>query len=214
MSLVPHILFPVDFSERSKTMKPCVVSMAQAFQAKVTLLYAFHIPAGWYGGVEGVYPFGFDIDSMAAEGRKQLQTFFETSDKSLTVDSVVCQGDPAAAITAFAEAHNVGLIMMPTHGYGKFRSLLLGSVTAKVLHDAKCPILTDAHTGDPRLASREPIRNVVCAVDLEPETVGLICYANRLARAFHAKLRLVHAVPRLEGGAATFDYPDFHTRAD
>jgi hypothetical protein len=30
----------------------------------------------------------------------------------------------------------VDLIMMPTHGVGTFRSFLVGSVTAKVLHDA------------------------------------------------------------------------------
>ena len=209
MSPVNHILFPVDFSARSKAMKPFVASMAQALQAKVTLLNVIYIPAGWYGGPEGVYPFAFDIDSMAAEGRKQLSQFFGQSEAGLTIETAVCQGDPAAAIAAFAETHNVGLIMMPTHGYGKFRSLLLGSVTAKVLHDAKCPVLTEAHTQDPRLTSGEPIESIVCAVGLESESVGLICYANRLARGLKAKLRLVHAVPRLEGGAAPFDYPDF-----
>jgi nucleotide-binding universal stress UspA family protein len=30
--------------------------------------------------------------------------------------------------------------MMATHGTGLFRSLLIGSVTAKVLHDARCPV--------------------------------------------------------------------------
>jgi hypothetical protein len=35
------------------------------------------------------------------------------------------------------------MILMPTHGYGPFRQMLLGSVTAKVLHDSKCPVLTE-----------------------------------------------------------------------
>jgi nucleotide-binding universal stress UspA family protein len=208
MSMVGHILFPVDFSARSKAMKPFVVSMAKELKAKVTLLNVIHIPGGWYGGIEGVYPFAFDIDAMVAEGRKQLAEFFGHPE-GLTKETEVCQGDPAAAIAAFAEKHGVGLIMMPTHGYGKFRSLLLGSVTAKVLHDAKCPVLTEAHTEDPRLPSSEPIRSVICAVDLNPESVGLICYANRLARGFGAEFRLIHAVPRLEGDAARFDYADF-----
>ncbi len=34
------------------------------------------------------------------------------------------------------------LIMMPTHGGRHFRSLLIGSVTAKVLHDVRCPVWT------------------------------------------------------------------------
>jgi len=35
--------------------------------------------------------------------------------------------------------------MMPTHGLGGFRRFLLGSVTAKVLHDADCPVWTGVH---------------------------------------------------------------------
>ncbi len=54
-------------------------------------------------------------------------------------------GDPAQVITAFAHTQGVDLIMMPTHGYGPFRRLLLGSVTAKVLHDAECPVWTAVH---------------------------------------------------------------------
>lgn len=46
--------------------------------------------------------------------------------------------------------------MMPTHGYGLFRSLLIGSVTAKVLHDAKCPI-SDALALPPESALQEEV---------------------------------------------------------
>ncbi|MGA8595805.1 MAG: universal stress protein [Bryobacteraceae bacterium] len=46
------------------------------------------------------------------------------------------RGDPAAAIVKCAQAEQVDLIMMPTHGYGPYRKFLLGSVTAKVLHDS------------------------------------------------------------------------------
>jgi hypothetical protein len=46
-------------------------------------------------------------------------------------------GDPAHAITDFVASNKVDLVMMPTHGYGPFRQLLLGSVTAKVLHDVR-----------------------------------------------------------------------------
>jgi nucleotide-binding universal stress UspA family protein len=190
-------------------MKPFVVSMAKALGAKVTLLNVIYVPRGWYGSAEGAYAFEWDINSMLADDRERLTEFFGEPEAGLTIETAACQGDPALAITSYAETHNVGLIMMPTHGYGKFRSLLLGSVTAKVLHDAKCAVLTEAHTQDPRLTSGEPIRSIICAVDPQPENAGLICYADRLARGFGAKLRLVRAVPRLEGGAAPFDYPDF-----
>lgn len=62
---------------------------------------------------------------------------------------------------------HLDLIVMPTHGYRRFEKLLLGSVTAKVLHKSKCPIWTGAHVKE---VSDEQalIRNVLCAIDFSP----------------------------------------------
>jgi nucleotide-binding universal stress UspA family protein len=51
-------------------------------------------------------------------------------------ECVVLQGDPARQFVDFAHSSNTDLIVMPTHGYGQFRQFILGSITAKVLHDA------------------------------------------------------------------------------
>jgi nucleotide-binding universal stress UspA family protein len=84
---------------------------------------------------------------------------------------------------------------MPTHGYGPFRSLLLGSTAAKVLHDAHCPVWTSAHVEDVRLPARTELHNVLCAIELGPDAAGLIQSAEELAQAWQAELHLVHAVP-------------------
>ena len=59
------------------------------------------------------------------------------------------------------------LILMPTHGHGPFRRLLLGSVTSKVLHDAECPVWTGVHENKDRPAEPMTLKHVVCAVDLQ-----------------------------------------------
>jgi nucleotide-binding universal stress UspA family protein len=194
MLFTPHIVFPVDFSERSKLVRPHVISMAEHFRAKVTLLHVIQIPIAWYGSTEQAFPVMFDIPAMVADGRQQLETFFGSAPPGLRVETVVDHGDPAARITEYAEQQGVGLIMMPTHGYGKFRSLLLGSVTAKVLHDTKCAVWTSAHTEDPDLPRHDGYRIILCAAGLEPENAGVIRYAADLASSFKAQFRLVHAV--------------------
>jgi nucleotide-binding universal stress UspA family protein len=80
--------------------------------------------------------------------------------------------------------------MMPTHGVGMYRRLILGSTTAKVLHDADCPVWTGAHLEN--VSPRENIGRICCAVDLKPHSAEVLEWANRLATAFEAELTLVH----------------------
>jgi nucleotide-binding universal stress UspA family protein len=98
-------------------------------------------------------------------------------------------------------AHTQGadLIMMPTHGYGPFRSLLLGSVTSKVLHDALCPVWTGAHLEEPPAKEHLACRNILCAVDTTPKSAPLMQWAAQLAKDTGATLRVVHAVSGIEG---------------
>jgi nucleotide-binding universal stress UspA family protein len=187
-----HILFPVDFSERCNLAQPFVSSMARRFQAKVTLLHVIDIPMGWYGNIDTPYPLMLDIPAMVKTGEKQLASYLADTELS-QIDRVVQHGHPATQITEFARQHNADLIAMPTHGYGKFRSLLLGSVTAKVLHDTDCAVWTAAHTEDLATADHLDCRSILCAIDLVPESADLIRYAVDLARMYDANLRLVHA---------------------
>jgi nucleotide-binding universal stress UspA family protein len=192
-----NILFPVDFSERCRAVQPFVISMAKRFQAQLTLLHVIDIPTGWYGSIEAPYPLAFDVPAMVEAGEKQLASYLVTPEVT-QINRVVRHGDPATQIIIFAQEHHSDLIMMPTHGYGKFRSLLLGSVTAKVLHDAECAVWTAAHTQDPATTDHANSRNLLCAIDLVPESGALIRYAAELAKAYQAELRLVHAVPAPE----------------
>ena len=186
-----HILFPVDFSERSEATRPAVTSWARRFNAKVTLLHIVHIPVSSYGGADG-YPIILDIPNIEATAKARLERFKIDVPE---VTRVVTTGDPAYEVIQYAGKNNVDLIMMPTHGHGKFRSLLLGSVAAKVLHDAHCPVWTSAHIEELPLEARTEIHNVLCAIEVGSETVGVIRSARELAQAWDAKLRLVHAVP-------------------
>jgi nucleotide-binding universal stress UspA family protein len=81
---------------------------------------------------------------------------------------------------------------MPTHGYGPFRRFILGSNTAKVLHDADCPVWTGVHMEDAPTAPSIAVRNVLCAVDLGQQSSKTLFWAARLAQEFGARLTLLH----------------------
>lgn len=179
-----HILFPVDFSDRCEASKPLIASWAQWFKSKITLLHTIQIPISAYGPPDG-YPTVVDIPAIEAIARERLARF-----EMPGAERIVKVGDPAFEIIEYAGKSDVDLIMMPTHGYGKFRSLLLGSVAAKVLHDTACPVWTSAHVEDHSRQGRSDIRSILCVVDDSQDLTGP---AKELAGAFRAKLQLISA---------------------
>ena len=196
-----HILFPVDFSERCRAVRPFVASLAQKFHAQVTLLHTLGVPRGFYGGVDASYPIVVDWDAMRDDTVDQLNKFLYGGEQQPLGQGVMATavvGDPAAEIVDYALSNNVDLIMMPTHGYGTFRAMLLGSVTAKVLHDCTCPVWTAAHTETPTLVGHARSENVMCAIDTNHEAVRVIQRAMEIAGILNAKLRLIHAVPPVD----------------
>jgi nucleotide-binding universal stress UspA family protein len=195
MLAIRHILFPLDFSDRCCAAAPFVEAMASFFGAKITLVSAAS-PFRFTGmGDAGVV---VDPDEIIAEIKAQLDGALVKELAHLRVERMAEYGDPAQVIVDFAHNNNVDLIMMPTHGYGPFRTLLLGSVTAKVLHDAQCPVWTAAHVED--APSREHIkpRSILCALDATEKSVPIMQWASDLRKAMGAALRLVHVIPSME----------------
>jgi nucleotide-binding universal stress UspA family protein len=197
MLAIKHVLFPIDFSGRCCAAVPFVANMATRFGARITLISVAPL---WYNGV------GDPGASVVIDPREILQDLKTRLDSSLVkefagipVDRVAELGDPAQLIIDYAHTHGADLIMMPTHGYGPFRSLLLGSVTAKVLHDAECPVWTAAHIeGSPAREHRE-CRTILCAVDATPKSVPLMKWAAELSKATGARLRIAHVISGMEG---------------
>jgi nucleotide-binding universal stress UspA family protein len=109
--------------------------------------------------------------------------------------AVILEGDPAECIVRVAAQNGADLILMPTHAYGRFRRFLLGSVTAKVLHDAECPVWTGVHSEDQPFIVPQSFDSIVCAVDSDQGCVPVISRSRDLVAALGAKLHVVHAVP-------------------
>jgi len=192
MTRVEHILFPYDFSSACSRIAPHVRTVAERFGAKVTLLSV--VPPAWDLPPSGMGPLIGDTPAeWVASLRARLDPALETEFAAVPVDRIAEAGDPAIRIAAFAGAHGVDLIMMPTHGLGAFRTLLVGSVTAKVLHDAACPVWTAAHTETPQ-ASALP-RTVLCAIDGTPATQPLVEWAAGFTAGAGGTLKLIHVVP-------------------
>ena len=88
--------------------------------------------------------------SRTDQAERDLNAFEPDALAGLNVRRLLLHGDPASKIVELAREEHVDLIAMPTHGYGPFRRFILGSNTAKVLHDADCPVWTGVHIEEAR----------------------------------------------------------------
>ena len=195
MQSISRILLPVDFSDRCLAILPYALSIASKYDAELTL---FHVLNPVYT-VPPAGPFGPAIVSLPPsvfeEHTQRLEVFGAEALKGCQVRRLIYEGDPAEQIIAYANSEDFQLVILPTHGLGVLRRFLIGSVAAKVLHDVTCPVLTGVHMEQPSQSKAHGFSNVLCAVDLGPNSEPTLAWAGQFAEAFQARLEIVHAVP-------------------
>jgi nucleotide-binding universal stress UspA family protein len=195
------LLFPTDFSKAVAEMVPYVSEIAQRFSASVTVLHVFdllrdNVLTSPYeticeSGAMAI-PYTAAFEEARQKRQRELEEFARDRFPGVRCVASIQDGDPATVIEAVARNENVDLIVLPTRGLGRFRRLLLGSVTAKVLHDIGFPVLTSSHEPDPALTPGSGYRSIVCAVDMNQEAGMVLKTAAFLAQTYGARLCLAH----------------------
>ncbi|MBV8068640.1 MAG: universal stress protein [Acidobacteriaceae bacterium] len=188
------ILFPVDFSRMCETTAPHVLGLARLTGAHVTLLHVLPWLSAWHGSSEVIHPAVFKhFDSQAfSEGQRlALERFQEKFFSNCRCSLCIKEGAVAETVAETAAEIGADLIMMPTRGLGPSRRFLIGSTTAKVLHDAPCAVWTSPHTHT--LRPFTGINNLLCTIDRNEVLLDFLREAIRLARSFNARLSFVNA---------------------
>lgn len=191
MGFLSRILAPVEFSERCAGAARYGGALAGHFGSELILIHV--IPPAPAGMADLVYA------RATAEAQEKLEAFLAAELSGSTPRRILLKGDPARKIVQYALNEHADVILMPTHSLGPFRRFLLGSNTAKVLHDADCPVWTGVHLEEAALASPVPFRHIVCAVDLGPLSANVLAWAATLQREFDARLTLLHATLAVSG---------------
>jgi nucleotide-binding universal stress UspA family protein len=202
-----RILFPVDFSDQCSHIAPEVQAIAQHFRAEVVLLHVFQVPRVWYGDIDAaLFSTLVDVPALHEERARRLEEWRTAHLPQAAARCIVKDGEAGRVIVEVAKTEKADLVMMPTRGYGPFRRALLGSITAKVLHDAEYQVWTAAHTE--AIDSRPPgqWRRLIAAVDLTERSIPVLEWASRLANDFEASLTIAHVAFHTEVAAP--NYPE------
>src|SRR5262245_48637833 len=160
-----HVLVPTDLSPTAPHLIRYACEEAGLHQAKVTLLhvvasrpetvvyYVSAIPSpalrfdpilGGPLGIPKTPPPTMLLHDPQAEVLQRLRDLIPATCYS-DCEIVVATGNPVTLIVRMARARTVDLIIMGTHGYTGLRHMLWGSVAARVIRLAPCPVLVVRH---------------------------------------------------------------------
>lgn len=205
-----RVLFPVDFSARSVSAVPSVQAMVKRFGSELTVLHVVDLPPAAIAPPEAAaWATLIGAEQLRENGKIALERFIDREFPDMKVKAASTEGDPATMIVDYARENEVDLVMMPTAGRGSFRRLLLGSVTAKVLHDTSVPVWTGTHAEE--IAAHPPGRwtQMLCALEDHPRDLPVLKWAAEFACEQKLDLRLVHAVRGPEECEGNPSFRDF-----
>lgn len=201
------ILVPLDGSALAEQVLPHVRALAPLLSANVHLLHVvseadrYHLLFDDPQGLgESGRPLGPDREWEVL--RKNSETYLQEQVEKLgafglDADFEVRLGSPPELIAEASDRDGICLVAMATHGYSGLRRWALGSVTDKVLHAAKTPVMVVRGAEQP-IAGERAIRRIMLPLDGSELARKAIPLASELAISARAELLLFTvAVPPL-----------------
>ncbi len=135
-----RVLVPLDFSELSDTVLRYGVELTRPGGTTILLHVLEPLPLhfesafGTFVNTEGLMRIRENAEKLLEEAKaKYPERTFVTELK---------EGKASALVLDAAKRHGVNLIVMGTHGRGGLEHLFLGSVAARVVRRASCPVMT------------------------------------------------------------------------
>jgi len=210
MFSLSRILAPVDFSDRAIGALRYAEAIAEHFGSQVVLLHVLPPPNYEFSSMEvGGAVLSELFATRAVQVRSELDGFAREELPRLQAERILVEGDPASKIVEYAHDQRTDLIVVPTHGHGPFRRFIVGSVTAKILHDSDCPVWTGVHLDEAPPVDRIACRTVMVALDLGAQSEKTLVWVSEFAKAWEARLILIHATPKMERPGGEFQSTDW-----
>ena len=132
-----RILVAVENSSADRTILEHVSALAKLTGAELLLV---HVADGWAARNFNQLKLR-ESEEMKTDRAYLERLQEELGAKGLTVHTTLAMGDPATQLIRAAEAHDVDLIAMSTHGHRFLSDILHGTTADRVRHLVKVPVL-------------------------------------------------------------------------
>lgn len=142
-----HILVPLDGSDLSEQALPLALELADRFGNRLTLMHVV-VPTDFLLSMQRGYAAAYkEIMALARSLLENAEAYLEQLQGTLARPGrvvevcIVNDLDVSGAILREVEHRSVDAIVMSAQGYGGIRQMILGSVTDRVMRQARVPVV-------------------------------------------------------------------------
>ena len=196
MIKINKILFPTDFSSCSKQALTHAIFFAKKYQAELYILHVITLFKGYpynqpndFPGIEEVQN---KLSEIADVKMKEVINIHGSGALKI-VKAEHQQGiSETPVILDYADANDIDLIVMGTHGRRGLGHLFLGSVAEEVVRLSKCPVFTVRETKEPKQI--KAFQKILVPIDFSDHSKEALSYAKEIANTYGAQLQLFHVI--------------------
>jgi nucleotide-binding universal stress UspA family protein len=144
MSQFRRILHPSDFSPASRPAFRRALALARANRASLTIAHVYSVVVPMMGeGYATAQVYERWLADVRADAQRRLGRLVARARKSgVRAKGLLLEGIPHDRIVRAARSTRADLIVLGTHGRTGLGRVFLGSVAARVVTLAPCPVLT------------------------------------------------------------------------
>jgi nucleotide-binding universal stress UspA family protein len=187
-----RILVPLDGSALAEVALPYAEELSGRLGSEVTLIFVSELVDDSYQRMRQLY-----LKNMVEVTKKAAETYLPKSGKKKTiqVNSVTFDGNPAEQIVEYAKKEDIGLIIMSTHGQSGITRGALGSIANKVVRATTGPVaLIRAKGYHPDMRRKEILSKLLLSLDGSKVSEASIPYAVELASRLGAQVVLLRVL--------------------
>ena len=131
---------PVDGSDNSYRALDAALLLSEKLGSHITVIHVMEqVPITHIGSEKQINEF---LEAYKKENQEILSKCSEiATQKGFTINTFLLEGNPASAILDFSKKEKFDLLIMGRRGLGKFKELILGSISSKIVHHSPSAVL-------------------------------------------------------------------------
>lgn len=186
------VVYATDFSLGSQNAGLYAARLAAYFSATLIVAHAFTLSQA---------ALEVEIDPrLISQQRKDLKSLLSSKAALLGGEAIkaiptLLEGDPRRVIPDLADTHQPSMIVLGTHGSGRFERGVLGSTADSILRSTRWPTLTVGPHVKSASSKTLPFERLLVATDFGPSAANAAYYAVTFAEVFKARIDVLNVIP-------------------